>query len=71
MLKKKIVYPDNWDEDDIIRFKYYVNEGKKMFDLQEDLIYLCCTQQINEEKGLCPPFDYSIVKDIPVNNNED
>jgi hypothetical protein len=64
MIKKEFVYPKSWNDDDIIRYKYYFNEGKKMYDMPDDLITLCCVQQINEEKGLVEPINYEAIKDI-------
>lgn len=63
---KEYIYPKIWNDDDIIKFKYYLKESKQMYDLPEDLIELCIERQINEEKGLLKPFDYSIVKDIEI-----
>jgi hypothetical protein len=68
MIKKEFVYPKSWNDDDIVRYKYYFNEGKKMYDIPDDLINLCCVQQINEEKGLVPPIDYDNIKDISPND---
>jgi hypothetical protein len=64
--KKEYIYPKIWDDDDIIRFKYYLKESKQMFDLPEDMIELCVERQINEEKGLLKPIDYSTIKDLKV-----
>lgn len=65
MNKKDFVFPKSWNDDDIIRYKYYFNEGKKMYEMPDDFISLCCVRQINEEKGLVQPFDYSTIRDIP------
>jgi hypothetical protein len=64
--KKEYIYPKIWNDDDIIRFKYYLKESKQMFDLPEDMIELCVERQINEEKGLLKPIDYSTIKDLKV-----
>ena len=64
--KKEYVYPKIWNDDDIIRFKYYLKEAKQMYDLPEDMIELCVERQINEEKGLLKPIDYSQVKDLEI-----
>lgn len=64
--KKEYIYPKIWNDDDIIRFKYYLKEAKKMYDLPEDMIELCVERQINEEKGLLEPIDYSQVKDLEI-----
>lgn len=64
--KKEYIYPKIWNDDDIIRFKYYFKEAKEMYDLPDDMIELCVEQQINEEKGLVKPIDYSQVKDLKV-----
>lgn len=64
--KKEYIYPKYWDDDDIIKFKYYFKEAKEMYDLPEDMIELCVERQINEEKGLLKPIDYSQVKDLEI-----
>jgi hypothetical protein len=64
--KKEYIYPKIWNDDDIIRFKYYLKEAKTMYDLPEDMIELCVERQINEEKGLLKPIDYSQVKDLEI-----
>ena len=64
--KKEYIYPKYWNDDDIIRFKYYLKEAKTMYDLPEDMIELCVERQINEEKGLLKPIDYSQVKDLEI-----
>jgi len=64
--KKEYIYPKYWDDDDIIKFKYYLKEAKEMYDLPEDMIELCVERQINEEKGLLKPIDYSQVKDLEI-----
>ena len=64
--KKEYVYPKIWNDDDIIRFKYYLKEAKSMYDLPDDLIELCVEHQINEEKGLVKPIDFSQIKDLEI-----
>ena len=64
--KKEYIYPKYWNDDDIIKFKYYLKEAKEMYDIPDDLIELCVERQINEEKGLLKPIDYSEVKDIEI-----
>ena len=64
--KKEYIYPKNWNDEDIIKFKYYLKEAKQMYDMPEDLIELCVERQINEEKGLLKPIDYSQVKDLEI-----
>ena len=64
--KKEYIYPKYWDDEDIVKFKYYLKEAKDMYDLPEDLIELCVERQINEEKGLLQPIDYSQVKDLEI-----
>ena len=64
--KKEYIYPKYWNDDDIIKFKYYLKQSKEMYDLPEDLIELCVERQINEEKGLLKPIDYSQVKDLEI-----
>ena len=63
---KEYIYPKIWNDDDIIRFKYYLKEAKEMYDLPDDLIELCVERQINEEKGLLKPIDYTLVKDLEI-----
>lgn len=65
MFKTKVIYPKSWNEEDISKYKYYFNEGKKMYNMPDDMISLCCVRQINEEKGLVAPIDYSTIRDIP------
>jgi len=64
--KKEYIYPKIWNDEDIIKFKYYLKEAKQMYDMPDDLIELCVERQINEEKGLLKPIDYSQVKDIEI-----
>lgn len=64
--KKEYIYPKYWNDDDIIKFKYYLKEAKKMYDLPDDFIELCVERQINEEKGLLKPINYSEVKDLEI-----
>jgi hypothetical protein len=64
--KKEYIYPKIWNDDDIIKFKYYFKEAKQMYDLPDDLIELCVERQINEEKGLLKPIDYSQIKDLEI-----
>jgi hypothetical protein len=63
---KEYLYPKIWNDDDIIKFKYYLKEAKQIYDLPDDLIELCVERQINEEKGLLEPIDYSEVKDLEI-----
>lgn len=62
MFKKTYVYPKSWNDDDIIRFKYYMNEGRKMYNLSDDLLELCCERQIFEDKGMIEPIDYDKIE---------
>jgi|APFre7841882793_1041355.scaffolds.fasta_scaffold138207_2 hypothetical protein len=65
--KKEYIYPKIWNDDDIIKFKYYLKEAKEMYnDLPEDIIELCVERQINEEKGLLEPIDHSKIKDLEI-----
>ena len=64
--KKEYLYPKIWNDDDIIKFKYYLKEAKEMYDLPDDLIELCVEHQINVEKGLLEPIDYSQIKDLEI-----
>ena len=66
--KKQYHYPKSWNDDDIIKFKYYLKQAKEMYDdLAEDLIELCCEHQIMEEKGLVQPIDYSKIEEFEIN----
>ena len=64
--KKEYLYPKIWNDDDIIKFKYYLKEAKEMYDLSDDLIELCVERQINEEKGILKPIDHSQIKDLEI-----
>jgi hypothetical protein len=65
--KKEYIYPKYWDDDDIIKFKYYLKEAKEMYDnLPEDLIELCVERQINEDKGLLKPIDHSQIQELKI-----
>ena len=65
--KKEYIYPKIWNDDDIIKFKYYLKQAKEMYnDLPIDIIELCVERQINEEKGLLKPIDYSQIKDLEI-----
>jgi hypothetical protein len=57
-MKKEYVYPKSWNDDDIIKYKYYFNEAKKMYDMPEDLISLCCEREIMVQKKLMKPIDF-------------
>ena len=64
--KKEYIYPKIWNDDDIIRFKYYLKEAKEMYNMPDDLIELCCEHEINQQKGLVKAIDYSQIKDLEV-----
>jgi len=64
--KKEYIYPKYWNDEDIIKFTYYLKQSKEMYDLPDDLIELCVERQINEEKGLLEPLDYSQIKDLEI-----
>jgi len=64
--KKEYIYPKYWNDEDIIKFKYYLKEAKEMYDLPEDLIELCVERQINEDKGLLKPIDHSQIKEFKI-----
>lgn len=64
--KKEFSYPKYWNDEDIIKFKYYLKQAKEMYDLPEDMIELCVSREINEEKGLLEPIDYSKVKKLEI-----
>lgn len=64
--KKEYIYPKTWNDDDIIRFKDYLKKAKEFYDMPDDLIELCVERQINEEKGILKPIDYSKIKDLDI-----
>jgi hypothetical protein len=64
--KKEFIYPKIWNDDDIIKFKYYLKEAKEMYDMPDNLIELCVERQINEEKGLLEPIDYSKIEQLKI-----
>lgn len=64
--KKEYIFPKYWNNDDIIKFKYYLKEAKEMYNLPEDIIELCVERQINEDKGLLQPFDHSKIIDLEI-----
>jgi len=64
--KKEYLYPKIWNDEDIIKFKYYLKEAKQMYDLADDLIELCVERQINEEKGLIEPIDHTQIKNLEI-----
>ncbi len=68
MFNKEYIYPKIWDDDDIVKFKYYLKEAKDMYGdkMPLNFIELCCERQINEEKGLVEPIDYSKVKELEI-----
>ena len=67
IFKKEYIYPKIWDDEDIIKFKYYIKEAKQMYDkLPENFIEICVERQINEEKGLVEPIDYSKVEELEI-----
>jgi hypothetical protein len=68
--KKEYLYPKIWNDDDIIKFKYYLKEAKQMYDLTDDLIELCVERQINEEKGILKPIDHSQIKDLEITTKQ-
>lgn len=65
--QKEYIYPKYWDDEDIIKFKYYLKQSKEMYeDMPDNLIELCVERQINEEKGLLEPLDHSKIKDLEI-----
>lgn len=64
--KKEYSYPKYWNDEDIIKFKYYLKQAKEMYDLPEDMIELCVARQINEDKGLLKPIDYSKIENLEI-----
>jgi hypothetical protein len=64
--KKEYIYPKNWNDEDKIKFKYYLKEAKTMYDMPDDLIELCVEREINEQKGLLQPIDYSQIKELEI-----
>jgi len=66
LFKKEYIYPKHWNEDDKIKFKSYMKEAKKEYDLPDNLIELCVERQIEEDKGLLKPLDYSKIVDLEI-----
>ena len=68
LFKKEYIYPKIWDEEDIIKFKFYLKESIKMFgnEMPDSFIELCVERQINEEKGLIDPIDYSKIQELKI-----
>lgn len=67
LFKKEYIYPKIWDEEDIIKFKFYLKEAKEIYDnMPDSFIELCVERQINEEKGLIEPIDYSKIEELEV-----
>lgn len=67
VFKKDFIYPKCWDEEDISKFKIYLEKSKEFYpDLPHNIIELAVEHQINEEKGLVEPIDYSAITDIKV-----
>lgn len=68
MYNMNYIYPKEWDQDDIIKFKYYLKETKSMYEneLPEDLMILCIQRQINIEKGLAPEIEYDKIVNIDI-----
>lgn len=68
VFKKEYIYPKIWDDDDIIKFKYYLKEALEMYDgkMPTNFIELCVERQINEEKGLIKPIDYSKIEQLEI-----
>ena len=64
--KKEYIYPKYWNDEDIIKFKYYLKQAKEMYDLPDDMIELCVEREINEQKGLLQPIDHSQIKDLEI-----
>lgn len=67
VFNKDYIYPKYWNDEDIAKFKIYLEKSKEYYpNLPYNIIELAVERQINEEKGLIKPFDYSTVKDIKV-----
>ena len=65
--KKDYVYPKHWNEEDISNFKIYLEKSKEYYpELPENIIELAVERQINEDKGLLKPIDYSTITDIKI-----
>jgi hypothetical protein len=64
---KEYIYPKCWNDDDIIKFKYYLGQSKIIFpDLEEYLRLLAIEHQINVEKGLVKEININDIKDIKI-----
>lgn len=67
LFNKEYIYPSIWDEEDKTRFKIYMKQSKELYpDMLDHFIELCCERQVNEDKGLVEPLDYSKVKDLEI-----
>lgn len=67
LFNKEYIYPSIWDEEDKTRFKIYMKQSKELYpDMLEHFIELCCERQVNEDKGLVQPLDYSKVVDLEI-----
>lgn len=67
LFNKEYIYPSIWDEEDKTRFKIYMKEAKQLYpDMIDHFIEICCERQVNEDKGLVKPLDYSKIKDLEI-----
>ena len=67
VFNKDYIYPKYWDDEDIAKFKIYLEKSKEYYpNLPDNVIELAVERQINEEKGLVKPIDYSAVRDIEI-----
>lgn len=67
VFKKDYIYPKYWNDEDISNFKIYLEKSKEYYpDLPENIIELAVERQINEDKGLLKPIDYSTITDIKI-----
>jgi hypothetical protein len=67
IFNKEYVFPKCWTDDDICKFKYYLEQSKLMFPkLDESLITLAIEHQINLEKGLVKEINKDDIKNIKV-----
>jgi hypothetical protein len=67
IFNKEYVYPKCWNDDDIIKFKYYLEQSKLMFPkLDENITSLAIEHQINVEKGLIDEINRDDIKNIKI-----
>jgi hypothetical protein len=52
IFNKEYIYPDNWNDDDKIKFKFYLNQARQIYQkLPDDILMLAIHHQIKVERG--------------------